>query len=107
MGRPRTSSNPGDHRNSKRERTDEAQRRYDAHAMCPLIRLYEAARTTPGSYRDLIERRLEIALAKYPWGPVSCDGWIYRWVSEEQSISRLRAVGRSRAKPVIVPDSLA
>jgi hypothetical protein len=59
-----------------------------------LIRDYESVRGTPGPVRDGALRRLDMALAKH-WhgdgGPVLCDGYLYRWSRESDSVFRMPA----------------
>lgn len=77
-----------------------ASRRHDDDLILPLIRAYEAVRTVPCPARRDAERLLGLALSRYH-APVSCDGWVYRWIREEESISRLRGAGNVRPKPIM------
>jgi hypothetical protein len=75
---------------SASERHEHASRRAVEDTFRPLVWAYEAARTTPGHDRAVAENLLGMALARHG-SPVSCDGRIYRWVREEQSIVRMSA----------------
>jgi hypothetical protein len=87
------------------ERSEAYERKLAVDAIVPLIRRYEAVRLERGPDRTGAENRLGLALSRHP-GPVACGDWIYRWVREEQSISRMPAAGRKRPKPVMAAEEI-
>ncbi len=78
---------------SKAEQAERYELKLAVDKIKPLILAYEAVRTLPGHARAGAENRLGLALARHG-SSVQCDGRIYRWVREEQSISRMKAETR-------------